>query len=441
MKENYESQYKTFQNKTFEKKKGFSINSGSFKGEKTDSAYSGYSKIVESDSPDKKRKDPTLGIRNSLVFIAVILGFAILKWTGEFSVAFFMAFFVFLLFNPLVERLNYLRVPSFLSNAIVILLMLAFLVLSSWVLSLSVQNLVQILPTFSKRVDEINILISNFLVKHFEGFPTSFSLISNIDTDWLKMLTNTLKGISTGTIDVVKSVMMVVLYVVFLLLERNTMVPKILAATRSKNSSFTLSIFERVTKQVSKYIVLKTLISFITGVLFYIGCRIINLPVAMIIGVFAFVLNFIPTLGSIIITIITITFSIVQFMPNWNPIIFITIWSLIVQSLFGSVIDPKLQGDQLNLSPFLILFSLALWGYIWGIIGMFLAVPIMSILQIIFANMEGTMPIAILMSNGKVIKKRKNKKNDEVGINEETKKRTFYDSVILPTSKDKKEKK
>ncbi|MDD4083202.1 MAG: AI-2E family transporter [Sphaerochaetaceae bacterium] len=437
MKENYESQYKTFQNKIFEKKKGYSINSGDFKDEKTDSVYSGYSKIVESDSLDKKRKDPMLGIRNSLVFIAVVLGFAILKWTGEFSVSFFMAFFVFLLFNPLVERLSVLRVPNFISNTIVILLMIAFLALASWVLSLSVQNLVQILPTFSKRVEEVNNLISNFLVRHFEGFPTSFSFLSNIDTDWLKMLTSTVKGISTGTIDVVKSVMMVLLYVVFLLLERNTLVPKILAATRSKSSSFTLTIFERVTKQISKYIVLKTLISLVTGVLFYIGCRIVDLPVAMIIGVFAFILNFIPTLGSIIITIITIGFSVVQFMPNWNPIIFITIWTLIVQSLFGSVIDPKLQGDQLNLSPFLILFSLALWGYIWGIIGMFLAVPIMSILQIVFANMEGTMPVAILMSNGKVIKKRKNKKNENDN-NEETKKRTFYESVILPTSKDKK---
>jgi len=438
MKENYESQYKTFQNQTFAKGKGYSINSGNFKDEKTGSAYSGYSKIVEGDIEDKKRKDPVVGIRNFLAFIAVVLAFAILKWTGGFSVAFFMAFFVFLLFNPLVGRLTSLKVPSFISNTIVILLMLALLAVTSWLISISIQNLIQILPTFSKRIDEINNLFSTFLVKHFEGFPTSFSLINNLDADWLKMITNTLKGISSGTIGVVKSVIMVVIYVIFLLLERNTIVPKILAATRKKNSSFTLSIFERVTKQVSKYIVLKTLISLITGVLFYIGCRIVNLPVAMIIGVFAFILNFIPTLGSIIISIITIGFAIIQFVPNWNPIIFITVWALIVQSLFGSVIDPKLQGDQLNLSPFLILFSLALWGYIWGIIGMFLAVPIMSILQIIFANMEGTMPIAILMSNGKVIKKRRNKKNEETGANEETKKRSFYDSVILPTSKDKK---
>ena len=437
MKENYESQYKTFQNQTFAKVKGYPISSGSMKDEKSESVYSGYSKIVEGDSTDKKGKDPVIGIRNFLAFISVILCFAILKWTGGFSVAFFMAFFVFLLFNPLVGRLSALKVPNFISYTVVILLMLALIGITSWFISISVQNLIQNLPTFSKRVDEINILISNFLVKHFEGFPTSFSLLNNIDADWLKMLTNTLRGISTGTIDVVKSVVMVVIYVIFLLLERNTIVPKILAATRKKNSSFTLTMFERVTKQVSKYIVLKTFISLITGVLFYIGCRIVDLPVAMIIGVFAFILNFIPTLGSIIITIITIAFSIIQFMPNWNPIIFIAIWSMIVQSLFGSVIDPKLQGDQLNLSPFLILFSLALWGYIWGIIGMFLAVPIMSILQIIFANMEGTMPLAILMSNGKVIKKKKNKK-EENSNNEETKKRTFYDSVILPTSKDKK---
>ena len=158
---------------------------------------------------------------------------------------------------------------------------------------------------------------------------------------------------------------------------------------------------ERISKQVSKYLLLKALISFLTGVLFYLTAQVSGMEVPLLYGVLAFVFNFIPSIGSIIVTIITIGMSVVQFAPRWSPIVFVAIMSVSTQMVLGNIIDPKLQGGQLNLSPVVILVGLSIWGYIWGVVGMFLAVPVISCIEIVCANVKALRPIALLLSGGR----------------------------------------
>ena len=145
--------------------------------------------------------------------------------------------------------------------------------------------------------------------------------------------------------------------------------------------------------------------SIITGGLFYLVGLLVGLDFAFLWAVLAVVLNFIPTIGSIVITVLMIIMSIVQFAPNITPIIIVAVSTVLIQNVIGNFIDPKLSGNSLNLSPFVILVALSVFGYVWGIVGMFLAVPLLSILQIVCANMEETRPIALAISSGRTIRK------------------------------------
>jgi len=118
-----------------------------------------------------------------------------------------------------------------------------------------------------------------------------------------------------------------------------------------------------------------------------------------------FLLNYIPTVGSLIATIFPALLALIQFESfTYFLIVFVSI--ALIQFIIGNIIEPRLMGRSLNLSALVVLFSLALWGSIWGVVGMFLCVPITVILMIIFSNFEKTRPIAVLLSsNGKIDKK------------------------------------
>jgi predicted PurR-regulated permease PerM len=123
----------------------------------------------------------------------------------------------------------------------------------------------------------------------------------------------------------------------------------------------------------------------------------VGLDFAIIRGFLAFVLNFIPNFGSIFSGIITTGFSIIQFWPDPVNMVIIGIIMLGVNMILGNVVEPRVQGRNLGLSPFLILASLSIWGWMWGFSGMILAVPMMAILKIICENVEMLKPISVLM--------------------------------------------
>jgi predicted PurR-regulated permease PerM len=146
---------------------------------------------------------------------------------------------------------------------------------------------------------------------------------------------------------------------------------------------------------------LKVVISLCTGALFFLTAVVTGLDLPILWGVLAFIFNFIPSIGSVIVTTIVIFMALIQFAPDWTNVFYVAILAISTQMILGNIIDPRLQGGQLNLSPFVILVSLSLWGFIWGLPGMFISVPLTSVLQILCANIKSLRPVAILISSGK----------------------------------------
>jgi len=146
------------------------------------------------------------------------------------------------------------------------------------------------------------------------------------------------------------------------------------------------------------YFNIKLIASIVTAVLCFFVMTGFKLDFVWLWAFIIFILNFIPTIGSIVATLLPCLLGLVIF-DNVIDAVFMALVITTVQFTIGSVIEPKFQGDRLNLAPLMILLSLAVWGAIWGIVGMFLAVPIMVTINAALSQFETTKPLAMLFSS------------------------------------------
>ncbi len=346
--------------------------------------------------------------RNILAFFAVVLFLFILKVCADFILPIAIAFFIFLLVSPLLSRMDRLRIPRLISMIIVMLLVLVVFLVFVYIFFLMVNMLIQAdgIPAYAPRVQSFDRYISAMIAPYLDENPATFSILRFLNIDWYGILMASLTSISGKFISILSDALLVYVYLLFIIMERKTIFPKLLEAFPRGKAQRAGQMVARMNRQVSKYLLIKVVISIATGVMFYFASLISGLDFALVWGVLAVILNFIPTIGSIVCTAGTIIMAIIQFSPDWGYVIYISVLMISIEMVLGNIIDPRLQGVQLNISPFVILVSLAIWGYIWGIAGMFLSVPLTSILQIICANIPSLKPVAIMVSEGRDYRRR-----------------------------------
>ncbi|MDR0303768.1 MAG: AI-2E family transporter [Chitinispirillales bacterium] len=146
------------------------------------------------------------------------------------------------------------------------------------------------------------------------------------------------------------------------------------------------------------YFNIKTIVSFVTAALAYPVMSGFGLDFVWLWAAIIFILNYIPTIGSIVATTLPSVLGIIMF-DSFIDAVFMAFILTTIQFIIGNVVEPKFQGDRLNLAPIMILLSLAIWGAIWGIVGMFLAVPIMVTINAALSQFETTKPLAMLFSS------------------------------------------
>lgn len=190
----------------------------------------------------------------------------------------------------------------------------------------------------------------------------------------------------------------VLVYVFFMMAEQQFFDAKLRALFPDKERQNKVRfIFLQMSSDVKKYIWIMTLVSIATGLISYIAMRIIGLDFAEFWAFLIFLLNYIPTIGSILGTAFPTLLALVQF-ETFGPFLFILVTIGATQVIVGNVVQPRMMGKTLNISPLVVIISLLAWGAIWGVAGMFLCMPITVILMIIFTYFPQTRPIAILLS-------------------------------------------
>lgn len=339
------------------------------------------------------------------LMLGIILIFAIggvMKITQSVFLPLIIALLFMYILDPLINGLTKVKIPRIIAIIIVLMIIFGVLYLVALFLYSSVNSLIREFPKYQRKIqfliDQIGILLGDRL-------PVSIRLFDDIN--WGLSIRGYLISISESFVGFISKLFMVIIFLIFLLLEKPYLKTKLAMAFQSNMNTRIDKMLEHINDQIGRYLIIKLLISLLTGLLFYVSFLIIGLDFALIFGILAVLFNFIPSIGSILITLLTILMSFVQFYPSWPPIIAVIICTNVIQTLVGNILDPKVSGDRLNLSPFLVIFSLMFWGWLWGIIGMFLAVPLTVVVKIIFENIPALRPVSIIMGTGKERKERK----------------------------------
>ncbi len=193
---------------------------------------------------------------------------------------------------------------------------------------------------------------------------------------------------------------LVLLTVVFILMEAAGFSRKVQAAFGEQTD---LGQFERITRQVQHYLVIKTAISAMTGTIVGVWVALLGLDFPLLWGLVAFLFNFIPNLGSILAAIPAVSLALIQFGPGRAAVI--AIGYLAVNIVFGSFVEPTLMGRQLGLSTLVVFASLVFWGWVWGPVGMLFSVPLTMGIKIALENTEDFRWIAVMLEKNPPVPK------------------------------------
>jgi predicted PurR-regulated permease PerM len=190
----------------------------------------------------------------------------------------------------------------------------------------------------------------------------------------------------------------ILIYVIFLLVEQQFFDLKLNALVRDEARQRRIrEVLDRIASDIQNYMWIMTLVSGMTAGLSYLVMSWMGLGQPGFWAFLIFALNFIPTIGSILGTLLPAVYALVQFQAL-SPVITLLLLIGVIQFVLGNVVQPRMAGQSLNMSQLVVILSLFVWGAIWGITGMFLAVPLTSILMLVLSNFEATRPAAILLS-------------------------------------------
>lgn len=194
------------------------------------------------------------------------------------------------------------------------------------------------------------------------------------------------------------NVSVIFLYVVFLLIDQQFFDAKLRALAPDPDRRQTVNaVFARVSEDTRRYILIMTFVSGLVGVGTAIVCASLGLAGSGFWGFLAFALNFMPTIGTFLGVFFPALYALLHF-ETLQEFFALVAALAVLQFIAGNILVPKMMGDRLNLSQFVVILSLFAWGAVWGVTGMFLAVPVTVIMMIVFSQFETTRPIAILLS-------------------------------------------
>ncbi len=331
----------------------------------------------------------------SYTLLSIVLFCLILIYLKGVLVPFVFAVMIYFIVNEVRFYLSKFKIlregfPFWLQNTLAFLVILGFISFLVWFVSNDLDRLSEKWPFYEYSIKKLGGRLSSVLnidiVASWNDFLHTFKI------------TNVLQGVVGFMSSLLGNIFLVLLYVLFILAENGVTRQKIQKMfTQKEDRDRVNSILSKVNRSISRYITLKTIVSLITGVLSYSVLMVMGIDFAALWAVIIFALNYIPTIGSLIATIFPALMALVQF-SALKPFLMVLFFIGLIQVVVGNFIEPKIMGNSLNISPLVVLLSLALGGLLWGVEGMVLCVPIAVIVIITLSHFEPTKKIAILLS-------------------------------------------
>ncbi|MEX2571662.1 MAG: AI-2E family transporter [Gemmatimonadota bacterium] len=333
------------------------------------------------------------GLRFLLSAACLVIVVAGLRGATTILVPLALALFVAVVSLPLLNLLRARGVPTAAAILMVVLFDGAALFLFGWMVSLASLEVRYELPQYVERLQQMEeATVAWFTAR---GVPIDASPIGEL----LSMDPESILGIGLGVIrgatDIIRTVFVVTLIFVFILAEASSF-PRKLRALLGREWGGELGRSAKIVREIQHYLAIKTLISVATGVTIGVVTWGLGLDFPLLWGLLAFLLNYIPNVGSIIAALPAILVALLQLGPG--VALLVALVYIGVNALFGNFLEPMLVGRQLGISTLVVVLSLVFWGWVWGPIGMFLSVPLTMALKIGLENSEDFRWLAFLMA-------------------------------------------
>ncbi|MCB5260537.1 MAG: AI-2E family transporter [Candidatus Cloacimonetes bacterium] len=341
-------------------------------------------------------------IRILLTVIAIPVIVLILRTLKSIFIPLVFAVFLSFVFAPFNRFLRKKRVHTGIIMALMLIIIILLMLGSAMLLSSAANSLV---TGFPKYQTNLTIRLQGF-VSSFQELSSRFDLaVGNyLQFDVAQLLSpgrfsisKAISNVMSTTVDISWNFILIVIFLMFIVAQDgslNRRLNKVLSEDDRMRTSNTLG---NIQLQIQRYLLTKTIISLCTAILGMVLMMLFKVDFVLVCGILLFVMNFIPNIGSIIASGIPILISFLQTGLDFRTITF-GLLIIATQMLFGNVIEPKIHGERLNLSPIMVLVSLIFWGWVWGIVGMVLAVPITSAINIILIQLDEKNVISAIIS-------------------------------------------
>jgi AI-2 transport protein TqsA len=324
-----------------------------------------------------------------LAAAAAVIVISGLKAAATILIPLLLAVFISIINIPFLRWMVQKKVPKGVAVAFIILILMLILFSVASFLGGTVNAFYKDIPVYERRFRSL--ILDNLAWAQQHGIVVTDAMVREYINPGQVMgaatsLLNSLRGLLTSTL-------LIMLIIMFILLEASGFPDKVKRAFG--NGTAALEHFRGINRSIQRYLLIKTGSSIATGILVWLILFWLEVPYPSLWAVTAFLLNYIPTIGSIVAAIPALIMALIANDPMTAGIV--TIWYIVVNTLIGSIIEPRLMGKSLGISPMVVFLSLIFWGWLWGPIGMILSVPLTMGFKIAMEANPSTVWLATLL--------------------------------------------
>ena len=340
--------------------------------------------------PDSEASAAVPGRYLPVVLASLIVIGAGLKAAGPVLMPFCLAALLSVLVAPAVLWLEHRRLPAWLAVTLVGLAMMALFAALGALLTASVADFAAAIPEYRLALRKLGIDFATFL--RAQGIEISIRQVTEVLNPGrvIEFAGQSLTGLLSGLTNTV----VVLLIMVFILLELAGLPRKLRAAMEGTDNT-SLARYEAMVAQVHRYLQIKTVLSLGTGLIVAGWTALLGLDFAPLWGLIAFLLNYVPNVGSILAAVPALLVAVVQL--TWGGVLAVGAGYLAVNMVLGNIVEPAIMGRRLGLSPLVVFLALLFWGWLWGPVGMLLSVPITMIIKIMCEESRNYRWVAVLL--------------------------------------------
>ena len=332
------------------------------------------------------------GLRDGVLIVAgIALLLTLVRMSSDIFVPFLFSLFITIIAATPLNWLKKRGLSTLVSVIIVVTVIVIVIALLSLLLGHTATQFNAALPAYEARLDELTSAFATSL--EAKGIKINEAgILKALDPATVMVFANNMVA---GIGSVLSNTLLILFTVIFMLVDAAGF-PRKLAAIEMHNAETTLQSFVAVIESINRYIVAKAIVSLATGVLVWIALALVGLDFAPLWGFLAFLLNFVPNIGSIIAAVPAVLMAMLQLEPTM--VLVVILIYVLINTVIGNMVEPIIMGQRVGLSTLAVFLSLVFWGWMFGPVGMFLSVPLSMVVKFTAQSSPQTQWIAVLLS-------------------------------------------